>query len=54
MDADSYCKGIYAGCCIAGCMSSCSACDRIAAGKSTVEREMARKRKREERENRGR
>lgn len=44
-----YCKGIYCGCCIAGCMSPCAPCERIRLGKSTVEKEMARKARAEHR-----
>lgn len=35
-----FCKGIYAGCCIIA-DSRCEPCERIASGKSTVEKEMA-------------
>lgn len=43
-----FCKGIYAGCCIIA-DSRCEPCERIARGKSTVEKEMALKRRRERR-----
>lgn len=45
----TYCKNIYTGCCATGCQGPCGPCERIAKGKSTVEKEMARKLKLEKR-----
>lgn len=46
----NYCKGIYAGCCVAGCQAPCDPCERIRKGVSTIEKEMARKERREKKD----